>query len=88
MYLEFSAHAYFRTRNSKLKSVSNKNQLEISRNLIRDNRIGLNFSRKIVGARLCLYFYKLKVNFEECLFDKHLNDFMSGLACVVVLSSL
>ena len=39
MYLKFSAHAYFRTRNSNLKSVSNKNQLEISRNLIRDNRI-------------------------------------------------
>ena len=27
--LLFSAHAYFRTRNSNLKSVSNKNQLEI-----------------------------------------------------------
>ena len=39
MYLKFSAHAYFRTRNSNLKSVSNKNQLEISRNLIRNNRI-------------------------------------------------
>ena len=39
MYLKFSSHAYFRTRNSNLKSVSNKNQLEISRNLIRDNRI-------------------------------------------------
>ena len=36
---KFSAHAYFQTRNSNLKSVSNKNQLEISRNLIRDNRI-------------------------------------------------
>ena len=39
MYLKFSVHAYFRSRNSNLKSVSNKNQLEISRNLIRDNRI-------------------------------------------------
>ena len=39
MYLKFSAHAYFRTRNSNLKSVYNKNQLDISRNLIRDNRI-------------------------------------------------
>ena len=37
MYLKFSVHAYFRTRNSNLKSVSNKNQLEISRNYIRDN---------------------------------------------------
>ena len=53
MYLKFSAHAYFRTRNSNLKSVSNINQLEISRNLIRDNRI---VSKQF---RTLIYFYIL-----------------------------
>ena len=47
MYLKFSAQAYFRTRNSNLKSVSNKNQLEISRNLIRDNRIYDRFGNTV-----------------------------------------
>ena len=62
MYLKFSAHAYFRTRNSNLKSVSNKNQLEISRNLIRDNRInqaekGYGVSDHYVNSLKHLYVY-------------------------------
>ena len=50
MYLKFSAHAYFRTRNSNLKSISNIKQLEISRNLIRDNRISTHM-RNTVNSR-------------------------------------
>ena len=53
MYLKFSAHAYFRTRNSNLKSVSNKNKLEISRN----NRIQFQFANQ---KRMPKLFYLLK----------------------------
>ena len=56
MYLKFAALAYFRTRNSNLKSVSNKNQLEI---LIKFETSVLKFYKTLVREFLYKFLYVL-----------------------------
>ena len=70
MYLKFSAYAYFRTRNSNLKSVSNKNQLEISRNLIRDNRIARKGMRLLQSRTKYIGTFQFFSNFKTSVYTK------------------